>query len=876
MPLRIWPIVLTVALLVPARTPARAQGADGLTALVLQLEDALRSGSIGRFRALIAPGMAAADVTRFEVLVRGARIGAAVRERDRNALDSPAGTVELLLDTFVERGASGQIATWRATASAAAGAAWHFTSFTQLSSVDGLYKLALGEQAFDVRGLTLEATDFTLHMKSGTAFTADADGGITGIVLRGKGELVFTPPDDAERAQVSLFSGQNALRVPFEEAFVRLNPGEFESRAGTGALVARAGAVTSDERRKAVAVFDSFVTKTYTLDLQDLSRERWSLVPAGGDFVAEVRTNRYGTLTYALAGGEAEDVSLFQRDTRRNISVYASASQLAQRGRFYSEDERSDYDIHDLDLDVRLTPARDWIDGTAVIRARVRSHAMSTMTLRLAEPLVVRSVVSKTHGRLMHLRVIGQHNLLVTLPSPAAGGDELELEVRYAGRLPPQLLDREAVDVEADQDLEPPVVAPEPRWIYSNRSYWYPQSTINDYATSRVRITVPQPFDVVATGVQTSGPAAAVPGGAAARTWVFESGTPARYLTCVVSKFVPVISRAMAPDDAGVPSTLNVIASPRQTARARSTGEQAEAIFGFYRGLLGSAPYPQLTVAISESELPGGHSPAYFVLLNQTMPGSALTYRTDPVSFDNFPAFFLAHEVAHQWWGQAVGWKNYHEQWISEGFAQYFAALYAGEERGPAAFAQLMRQMRRWALEKSGEGPIYLGYRLGHIRSDSRVFRAVVYNKSAIVLHMLRRLLGDDKFFAGVRRFYEEFRFAKAGTNDFRRVMEAAGGQNLERFFERWVYGFGVPSVKVTHRVEQQPGGPATLIVTGQQTGPVYDLPIALSVEMDNGVVTRAVLVMSEATSELRLPLSGRLRRVHVDSDGAALARFTR
>ena len=141
--------------------------------------------------------------------------------------------------------------------------------------------------------------------------------------------------------------------------------------------------------------------------------------------------------------------------------------------------------------------------------------------------------------------------------------------------------------------------------------------------------------------------------------------------------------------------------------------------------------------------MPGGHSPPYFAILNQTLPMAANVWRNDPVSFDNYSEFFLAHELAHQWWGQAVGWKNYHEQWISEGFAQYFAALYAAEERGDDLLANLMRQMRRWAIQQSDEGPVYLGYRLGHIKGEGRVFRAIIYNKGAMVLHMLRRFVGD-------------------------------------------------------------------------------------------------------------------------------------
>ena len=104
--------------------------------------------------------------------------------------------------------------------------------------------------------------------------------------------------------------------------------------------------------------------------------------------------------------------------------------------------------------------------------------------------------------------------------------------------------------------------------------------------------------------------------------------------------------------------------------------------------------------------LPGGHAPGYFAMINNPPPMTPFTWRNDPATFQNFPEFFMAHELAHQWFGQAVGWKNYHEQWLSEGFAQYFAALYAKERRGEAAFRDILRQFRRWTLDDSDQGPV--------------------------------------------------------------------------------------------------------------------------------------------------------------------------
>ena len=287
--------------------------------------------------------------------------------------------------------------------------------------------------------------------------------------------------------------------------------------------------------------------------------------------------------------------------------------------------------------------------------------------------------------------------------------------------------------------------------------------------------------------------------------------------------------------------------------------------------LLGDSPYPSFTVAVVENDLPGGHSPGYFAALNQPLPSSNLNWRNDPAAFAGFPDFFIAHELAHQWWGQAVGWRNYHEQWISEGFAQYFAGLYAKHQRGDDTFAAFMRQCRRWGMDQSDQGPIYLGYRLGHVRGESKVFRALVYNKSAAVLHMLRRLVGDEAFFRGVRRFYETSRFHKAGTEQFRDAMEAETGRNLERFFERWIYGSSLPQLKVGYRVD---GSDVVLHV--EQVGELFDLPLTIAMQYADRKTTDVPIAVTERVTEVRVPLAGTLRGIDISKDDGTMAEIIR
>jgi hypothetical protein len=879
--------------LVAAVHPASAQP-DAIEQFVLRLEEIGAAGDRAAILALAHPGGGGGGVADFAYSIVPKPSRLVIKERDRSTLGP--GMHRLLLEVFVERGQEGRLSTWRLDlgdvaadaappGTAARPSAWRILRMDRLTVVSGLYRLSLTPTLqFTVRDLTLVGPDLTIKMASGSAFVAESPDGPTAVVLLGRGHMRLAPKDQAEQTQIRIFSGEPALDAEFDAVLLRLRPSEFEARFGSGSLTPRE--VSPADFRRASEVFDEYVGRTLQIDMSDLSRDRWSLIPSSGDLIAEILTRRHGSLTYARTWNDAEDISFFDRRRRRNIAVYASAEKLAARGRFYSEDDLVDYDILSYDIEAAFTPDRQWVSGNAGITVKVRAHQLSTMTLRLAESLAVRGVYSPELGRLLHLRVVGQHTLIVNLPVLAPRDAEIRLNVIYSGRVEPQELDREAIAVWQEREL---IQIPlEPRYIYSNRSYWYPQGSVTDFATVRLRVTVPPEFDVVASGMLTAPPAPApgpVPAGERPRKmYVFESDRPVRYIACVISRFSTVSTaevniqrdavRTTEPDSEAIVTkamAVTIQANPRQTGRARSLADKSAEILQFYASLVGGAPYPSFTLAVTESDLPGGHSPPYFAVLNQSPPATTVTWRNDPVAFDNYPAFFLAHELAHQWWGQAVGWKNYHEQWISEGIAQYFAILFAEEERGTDVMLGLLRQMRRTAMDASDQGPIYLGYRLGHIRGDSRVFRALVYNKAAMVLHMLRRLVGDEAFFDGIRRFYADWRFRKAGTDDFRKAMEASSHRELGPFFEGWIYGAAIPEVKFTYQ-----RGANAVMLRFEHRGEVVHVPITVTLSYASGETQEIVVPVAERVVERSIPLTGALRRVEVNADHAALVEVER
>ena len=918
--------LLTVAMAQAAAAQTASLTADGIEPLLERLAQVIEAGETSDYLSLVTSSADRSQALAFanDEIQPGVTRAVAL-ERSRTALaDAPEGAgYRLMVEVFIEQGRRARFATWQLDVrradldSTTDDRPWQIADQQVLDTVDGLYRLALNPtKQYDARNLVVVAEDLELTLVEGVVFVAETDDGITALVLRGRGEMTFSPAPAAERGQVEIVSGNETLETSFREAFIRLNPGVLGSHLSTTEFLERpADQVDQGELRRAERVLGEFVGLSFSLDLGDLSDEVWSITPGSGNFLAEVRIRRFETLTYTQSGNQPEDIMLYDRESQRVISLYASRRKLASRGRYFGDGDLVLYDVLDYRIESSFEPAgtaqesfRDlpyligcWIEGRARLSIKVTAFSLMTLTLRLADELQVHSVTTPQFGPLLYYRLIGQDSVIVSFPEAVPIGTELTLVLTYSGLLRAQDLDEAWIGI-ARQAFggQTQFGVLEPRYVYSNRSYWYPQSTVTDYATAILLLTVPADFRVVASGDPSAESMTILPGttDTAAKEYTFITSQPARYLSCLISRFVPAppsrqvtlgspgVRREERRSQAGVfydGLALTVETNTRNRDRVPALTERAVDILGFYASLIGDFPYPTLTLTVTDSRLPGGHSPAYFVVLNEPMPGAFAglmrSWRSDPVSFSDYPSFFLAHELAHQWWGHAVGPQNYHERWLSEGLAQYFSALYAQHEGGDEIFSGVLKQMHEWALRHSREGPIYLGYRLGHIEGEPRVYRALVYNKAAMVLHMLRRLIGDDKFFGGLRRFYEARRFQKAGTDDLQRAFEAETETSLERFFERWIHGAALPRLRFSYRVEQpaavsDAAGGLEVILRFEQEGELFDVPVTVTLNYRSGASEDIVVPVTDKITELRVPLADQLRGVDVNRDHAALAQI--
>jgi hypothetical protein len=731
---------------------------------------------------------------------------------------------------------------------------WRIVERNVIGQIDGLLHLSLSPDGYLADGMTLKLEDFELQMVRGTLFTSPPDVGPTALVFVGEGTVRVTPRPESEREQLRQFSGRPEMREPVRTAFVRLHPADLHRVLSP--LPLKPDPQAARRAADAQEFYAGQVEQAFVLDT-GLPRSPWWLMPSLGDALVAFRSSR-GTLTFSIAKSESESISLFDRSRRRQICLYPAAGRSGR----YNEDQERAVDVLHHDLRVRFQPERYGIQGVTTLRLKMLSAA-TTVRLRLAESLRVVSVTSPLVGELLFFRVRHQDTIMVSLGPLAGMVDDIVLTVAFAGSHRPDPVDRELM-----QEPAPPIetfedqVPIEPVLVYANRTPWHPQGAPDDHATATLSLDVPEGALAVTGGVRTG---IKTEGG---RTRVeYRQDRPGKYITVVVGRLQDAGSRPGSP-------SFQAFSVPRTKGQVAALVEEAAGMARFFEEEFGPCPHPNLNLVVMEGRTPGGHSPPGMVVLSQRPALMRRGLRDDPASFQDVPGFFLAHELAHQWWGQGVAGQNYRERWLSEAAAQYAAALWTRRRHGEDDFRKVLARFARWGLQESDRGPIHLGQRLGHIQGDPQIYRAVVYDKGAYVLHMLRGIVGEGAFRQGLSSLQARFRFAKAGTEDLREALESASGKDLSGYFQEWVYGTTLPEIEYSHQVERLPSGfRARIGVRARHVpGPV---PLEVAVDHAGGRVARTVLLPPEGGT-FTVETATAPRRVELNADRGLLARIKR
>lgn len=239
---------------------------------------------------------------------------------------------------------------------------------------------------------------------------------------------------------------------------------------------------------------------------------------------------------------------------------------------------------------------------------------------------------------------------------------------------------------------------------------------------------------------------------------------------------------------------------------------------------------------------------------------------------DNWFKLVGPHEVAHQWWGHVIGWKSYRDQWMSEGFADFSAAMFAQVVYKNDLFVKFWKEQREYITAKNPQGKrpgdvgsVYMGYRLNTPKTGN-VARSMLYPKGGFILHMLRMLMwdpktGDQRFSAMMKDFVKSHYNNNVSTQDLQEVvekhmtkdMDLDGDGKMNWFFAQWVYGTNIPEYKLEYEFVPADGGKVKLVgkVTQSRVDNSFKMRVPIYLDFD-GKITRlgSIAVFGNSTTE--------------------------
>jgi aminopeptidase N len=428
--------------------------------------------------------------------------------------------------------------------------------------------------------------------------------------------------------------------------------------------------------------------------------------------------------------------------------------------------------------------------------------------------------------------------LLVELGRTAAAGDTVVVQVFYGGA------PEDGLVFSSNAHGRPTVFADN----WPNRArYWFPGiDHPSDKATVEFRVRAPQEWRVVAVGELRE----VVDAEEGTRLWVWATDRPIPVYTMVLG------AGELAERELGT-SGCDVEASPCVRVTQWTYPEDEEHVLGLFRrapkmvaffdSLVGPFPYEKLALVQSSTRFGG-------------MENSSAIFLTERVGRMTSADGLLAHEIAHQWFGDAVTEHEWPHIWLSEGFATYFTSVFFemvdGDDAGVASRA---RSEESYLESDAVARPVIDA----EPEDLFRVLSANSYQKGAWVLHMLRVSVGDEAFFAGIRRYYSDHLHGTALSADFQKIMEETSGKELDWFFEQWLYRPGYPQVEVEHSWDARESKLRVQVRQGQEWGS-FRFPLDLKAEGE-GYSLRRTFEVRDRESSFDWELPGAPQRVEAD-----------
>lgn len=674
-----------------------------------------------------------------------------------------------------------------------------------------------------VADLTVQRDVGALRLKSGKLYLcAPIDGKVVAAVFVGDGSFAFRPPIDVERDHLRRFFQTDAIDDSFTSAvlfFTDITARELDTRA-----TFKPGEVSSD----ASNALKDFVSSLVDSDNGEIDPSFIrALIGSRADslFVAAVDCQRHGRLYFSIDQTEDEEVSL-QRLARDHV-VGDFTREIISQHHLQDEymtptmavDTTVDFMIDRYRIASRIGTGLEFSAAYDVDITMVRDVAWTFFYLM--PELVIDSMRWSSGERAEFYRAEDSYVVWLRNSPGLKRGATARLSMRAHG----EPLGRSYNTV-----------------YLKSSSLWYPRNDFLRHTPAELVYETPQQFMFASAGRPDGEPIENNNGTFTSR-WILEY--PSRNISFNIGYFYEV---KVTPD------SLPTIVVLRDREASKSVGEQiawdVENGIRFFTHLYG----PLRSTYFSATQIPFSHGEAFpgLIHLSWITFEDNLRDRIRPgqeVTREGFNEFFRAHEVAHQWWGIGVDFATYHDQWLSEGFAEYSGLMYlqAVHKKNELFFDWLRYYKSRIVDNRNSifgkgqeAGPIWLGNRTSTSTTEGD-YHLIIYNKGAWVLHMLRVLmldintLSDEKWRAMMREFYGSHVGKHATTESFQRVAEKHAGASLEWFFKQWVFGTAIPTYAYSYTVTPTPEGKFLLKVRVIQTDVPTDFKSYPIVTIDFG-----------------------------------------
>jgi hypothetical protein len=508
--------------------------------------------------------------------------------------------------------------------------------------------------------------------------------------------------------------------------------------------------------------------------------------------------------------------------------------------------EKVRFHADDYQIDAVLTPH----DHKIVARVKVKLTALEDLniaTFQLHNALRLTKVTDAAGKVLTADRMPQDSSVRVSLKNTVPKGESTTLGFEYEGVL--------------DSADDSPVAGLKLTSINDDTSYllyagyWFPVNAYGvDRFTATINVTVPAHMLVVGSGTVSPGTAAALKTALSgpSKTYSLKYDKASFPGTIVAGDFGDYSST-----EAGV--DLHVYFKPAHKDLATAYAETAVKEFTYFITLYG----PPASNVLRVVELPDDTVPSAWAPELAALAGRGITPRT------NYR--LLANTIAHQWWGASISPASRDDWWINDGFARYSEARYIESAAGSGGLQEAVKDMSVGALAYDTV-PLSSA---GKLDLFSPEFQSLVTDKGAMILHMLRWVIGDQKFDQSMRDFASQYAGKSATVDDFRNLVEKEYGDKLTWFFSQWLDSTGAPEFKTKYTIFRL-GNNKGFRSVGQigQDLDLFRMPVELKIDTDGKTETKRVDVVG-TDSAFSVDTFGRPRRITIDPDNRLLKNST-